>query len=87
MGAYLKPKERADAKECLQILSNPWLTKRDLMKLFFMCDANAGKEMKKIKARVEEKGYVLPNGYVPSEEVIDYYKININLYKKLAREN
>lgn len=80
-----KPKKRASASETLEILNNPWLTARDIMKLMCLGANRAYEETKIIRSRVEKKGYTLPKGYVPVEEVIDYYNININLLKKLAK--
>ena len=52
-----------------------------------MClgEARAYTVVNEIKERVKQKGYKLPKGYIPVEEVINYYNININLLKKLSK--
>ncbi len=80
-----KPDKRLNASETLELLNNPWLTAKDIMKLMCLGEARAYTVVNEIKERVKQKGYKLPKGYIPVEEVINYYNININLLKKLSK--
>ncbi len=75
------------ATEILDRISKQWATKKDVMDIGYIGDTTAGKVMKEITNNVfKEKNKKLPKGLIPMELLIDYFGININYLKKVAKE-
>lgn len=72
------------ANETLLIISKQWATTKDIMKIACIGEARALKIKKSIHEKLYDAGYVLPRNMIPMEEVIKYFKINIDFLKKLA---
>jgi len=74
----------ASASEMLEILKKQWLNTKDIKILASVGYEKAIKIKKEIIKNVEEQGYFLPSGLVPSEEVIKYLNLNIKYLKKVS---
>lgn len=82
-----KPEKMATANELLEILDGLWVDKKGIMAIAYCGNVKAGSHMKNIRDQVKEKyGKDLPKGLVPTEEVISYFNINLNLLKKTRKE-
>lgn len=78
-----KPKESLTANELLETINKYWADTKDIMQLG-MIGRNKALEIKKeISDGLKEKGYKLPQNYVPMEKVVDYFKINISYLRKV----
>lgn len=65
------------AKETLEILNKQWVDASDIRKLA-LYRRNKEFEIKRIiRNKILDKGYLLPTGYVPTVNVIEYLKIDI----------
>lgn len=80
-----KPKQKPTAKEILEVLDSMWVDKNGIMILGY-CGANkAHDHIHSIKKIVKDKhGKECPYGVVPTDEVINYFNINVNYLKKVA---
>ena len=74
----------ASASEMLEILKKQWLNTKDIKILASVGYEKAVKIKKEIIKNVEEQGYFLPSGLVPSEEEIKYLNLNIKYLKKVS---
>ena len=72
------------AEETLERISKQWASKRDVMDIGFVGDTKAALIISEIKDDLEKRGYRLPNGFVPMQAVIDYFKINISYLKRVS---
>lgn len=80
-----KLKNTPTANEVLNLISTPWATIKNIMKISGTGYNTSSKIFKKIKEEVEQEGYKLPPYVVPMERVVDYLKININYLKKVSQ--
>ena len=80
----VKAAKSASASEMLDILKKQWLNTKDIKVLASVGYEKAVKIKKEIIKNVEEQGYFLPSGLVPSEEVIKYLNLNITYLKKVS---
>lgn len=79
-------KQKPTASEILEILDSMWVDKNGIMLIACCSDTKAWKHMKIIKDIVKDKyNKNCPKSLVPTEEVIDYFNININYLKKVAK--
>ena len=81
-----KPKEKLKSKEMLKILDNQWLDTNDVMKVGYVGVSKALSIKKEITDELLSLGIKTPRGLVPSEKVIDYFKINVNFLRKISNE-
>lgn len=72
------------AEETLKIINKQWATTKDIMKIACIGEARALKIKKSIQEKLYDDEYVLPRNKIPMEEVIKYFKINIDFLKKIA---
>lgn len=81
-----KPKIKPTAQEILNVLDGMWVDKNGI-KLIACCGDNvAWNHMKAIKSIVKDKyDKNCPKSLVPTEEVIDYFNINLNYLRKVAK--
>lgn len=68
-------KEIITYEELEKITSKAWLTVKEIMKISCVSRKEAYRLKKIIKEDLEEKGYYIPNGLLPTKEVLDYLKI------------
>lgn len=69
-------KEIITYKELEEITSKAWLTVKEIMKITCVSKKEAYRLKKLIKEDLENKGYYIPNGLLPTKETLDYLKIN-----------
>lgn len=82
-----KPKQKATAQEILEILNGLWVDKKGIMTIAYCGNKTASDHIHAIKSIVKDKyGKECPRSYVPTEIVIDYFNINVNYLKKVAKE-
>lgn len=73
------------ADQILNILNKQWLTTKDIQLIGSVGSIKALKIKNAIIEDLEKnKNQYIPNRLVPSEEVINYFNININYLKKIA---
>ncbi|MBQ8473149.1 MAG: hypothetical protein IJ501_06570 [Bacilli bacterium] len=78
--------KKINAKDLLQLLSSQWATTEDVMKIGGVGRDKALDIKNEIKENLEEQGYRMARKLVPMEEVVRYFKININYLKKISGE-
>lgn len=72
------------AKETLEIINKQWVDANDIRKLA-LCSRNKAFEIKRIiRNKLLEKGYLLPTGYVPTVNVVEYLKIDVKYLESRA---
>lgn len=72
------------AKETIEILNKQWVDASDIRKLA-LYRRNKEFEIKRIiRNKILDKGYLLPTGYVPTVNVIEYLKIDIKYLESRA---
>lgn len=74
------------AEELLSIIKFQWADTKDIMKIGSVGEVRARKIKSEISQRIDAGGDVLPKNLVPMDEVIAYFKININYLKKVVGE-
>lgn len=74
------------ALEILNILSMPWCTNQDIMKIANLSSSTASKIKRTIEAEFRKKypNKFIPSNCVPSKDVIKYFDIDIEFLKSLA---
>lgn len=73
------------AEETLDLITTKqWATSNDVYLLSGKGRNTTAEDIKSIREMLEEKGYRLPRGLLPMEEVVNFYKININYLKKVC---
>ena len=74
------------ALEILNILSMPWCTNQDIMKIANLSSSTASKIKRTIELEFRKKypNKFIPSNCVPSKEVIKYFDIDIEFLKGLA---
>lgn len=74
-------------EETITIISKPWCTLNDLMKLLG-CGRNKALEVKKdIKSKLLCEGYYIPGNNLPMQAVVDALKIDIDKLEKIINLN
>ena len=74
------------ASEQLQAMTTQWATNKEIKVIGGIGINKAIDVRKEIEQQVKKDGYRLPKqAVVPMEYVIDYFHININYLKKLAK--
>ena len=82
MGKYC----RSNASEQLQAMANQWADTRTICTIGCIGMNKAIEVRKEIEQQIKADGYRLPRQkIVPMRYVIDYFKIDINYLKKLAK--
>lgn len=76
-----------NVKETLELISKQWCSLNDLIKLTELGKNSASKLKSEIRIDLLNKGYLLPAKLLPTNEVVNYLKININYLQKMAKEN
>ena len=74
------------AKETLDLISKQWCDLNDLRKLTGLGKNSASKLKSEIRVSLLNKGYQLPSKLLPTNEVVNYLKININYLQKMSKE-
>lgn len=77
---------RISATEMLSILDNNWLSTKDIMRIASVGMTTALKLKHKIENDIENQGYLLPKGLVPTKNVIEALGIDIKYLKKLSSD-
>lgn len=74
------------AKEILNILSKPWLSNQDIIKIADLSPSTASKVKRIIEAEFRKKNpnKFMPAHCVPTKDVIKYFDIDIDFLKSLA---
>ena len=74
------------ANEILQILAHQWAGTEDIKRIGSVGKNRALKIKKEIIQKLEEseEGYSLPRDKVPMEEVMKYFKLNIEFFGTLV---
>ncbi len=73
-----------NAKETLKILSKQWIDIEDLKKLSGSGINTAYRLKKEIEDICLDKGYFIPNGLLPTNEVVLFLKIDIAYLKQMS---
>lgn len=72
-----------NAKETLEVISKQWCNVDDFRKLAQLGINNSLQLRNKIKKELEGKGYLLPKGLLPMNEVVNYLKIDVEYLIKM----
>ncbi len=74
------------AKEILEIISMPWCSNQDIMKIGNVSTSTASKIKKAIESefRKKEPNKFMPAHCVPTKEVIKYFDLDIEFLKSIA---
>lgn len=72
-----------NAKETLEVISKQWCNVDDFRKLSQLGINNSLQLRNKIKKELEEKGYLLPKGLLPMNQVVNYFKIDVEYLIKM----
>lgn len=75
-----------DANQQLEIASKLWASVNDIMILGNVGKNKAYQVRDEIIEKLKQEDRYLSNKHVPMEEVIKYFKININYLKKVSRK-
>ena len=73
-----------NAEETLKIISKQWCNIDDFKKLSQLGINNSFQLREKIKLKLEEKGYLIPKGLLPMNEVVKYLNIDIDYLVKIS---
>lgn len=79
---FLSPSELLDL-----ITSNQWANSKDVYLISGRGKNQTNLDRSIMKEQLENKGYKLPQGLLPMDVVIDFYKINIPYLKKIVNIN
>lgn len=80
-----KPKTKPTAQEILNVLDSMWVDKKGITIIAYCGDNTAGEHMKAIKNIVKSKyNKDCPRNVVPTNEVIDYFDIDVKYLRKVA---
>ena len=73
------------AKEILEIISKPWCSNQDIMKIANVSATTASKIKQEIEKefRKKEPNKYMPAYCIPTKEVIKYYDLDIEFLKSL----
>lgn len=74
----MKSKTIIQADEMLEILNKQWATIQDIMKIGALGRNKARNIKNEIERNIIDQGLKLPNNLVPMENVIEYFKINLD---------
>ena len=74
----MKSKKVLSADEMLNVLNSQWATIQDIMKIGSVGRNKARDIKNQIAREISDQGLKLPNNLVPMENVIDYFKINVD---------
>lgn len=74
------------AKEILEIVSKPWCSNQDIMKIANVSATTASKIKQEIekKFRKKEPNKYMPAYCIPTKEVIKYFDLDIEFLKSLV---
>lgn len=74
------------AKEILEIISKPWCSNQDIMKIANVSATTASKIKQEIEKefRKKEPNKYMPAYCIPTKEVIKYFDLDIELLKSLV---
>lgn len=77
------------AKEILEIISKPWCSNQDIMKIANVSASTASKVKQAIEKEFRAKypNKFIPSPCVPTKDVIKYFDIDIEFLKSLASIN
>ena len=75
---------RATVSEMLEVLKKQWLDTKDVKILASVGETKARTIKKEITNNLLKQNYFLPDGLVPSEEVVKYLNLNIKYLKKIS---
>lgn len=74
----MKSKTILSADEMLNVLNSQWATITDIMKVGSVGRNKARDIKNQITKEITDQGLKLPNNLVPMENVIEYFKINVD---------
>ncbi len=74
------------AKEILEIISKPWCSNQDIMKITNVSASTASKIKQSIEKefRKKEPNKFMPAYCIPTKEVIKYFDLDIEFLKSIA---
>ena len=74
------------AKEILEIISKPWCSNQDIMKIANVSASTASKIKQSIEKefRKKEPNKFMPAYCIPTKEVINYFGLDIEFLKSIA---
>ena len=74
------------AKEILEIISKPWCSNQDIMKIANVSATTASKIKQEIEKefRKREPNKYMPANCIPTKEVIKYFDLDIEFLKSLV---
>lgn len=74
------------AKEILEIISKPWCSNQDIMKIANVSATTASKIKQEIEKefRKKEPNKYMPAHFIPTKEVIKYFDLDIEFLKSLV---
>ena len=74
------------AKEILEIISKPWCSNQDIMKIANVSASTASKIKQSIEKefRKKEPNQFMPAYCIPTKEVIKYFDLDIEFIKSIA---
>lgn len=78
--------KKISAKAMLELItSTQYMGTSDICLLGYCGRNKAQTIIKEIKARLEEKGFYTPARLVPTEDVINYFNIDVDYLKELVK--
>lgn len=69
------------AKEILEIISNPWCSNQDIMRIANVSASTASKIKQSIEKEYRRKEF---NKFIPAKEVIKYFDLDIEFLKSIV---
>lgn len=72
-------------QETIQLIKKQWCTIEDLMKLVQVSRTSAFRIKQEIVSMLAEKGYKLPQGLLPMNEVVNYLKIDLDYLERVSK--
>lgn len=73
------------SNELLNLLNKQWASAQDIKSIGCVGINKSYEIRREIATELGKQGYRLPHNLVPMEKVVEYFKININYLKKLAK--
>ena len=73
-----------NSKELLELIDKQWASTKDIKKIGCVGINKSSKIKREITKELEKQGYKLPYNLVPMDKVVEYFKINIKYFQKVA---
>lgn len=81
----MKDKKILSAKQIIELTSQQYANTKSIQALCGGCGKAKALEIKNIiRQKLENEGYYLPANLIPMDKLVDYLKINISYYQRVA---